>query len=132
MNEERATRYVCTRCGACCKWPGDVTVDEGEQQAIADHLGIPLERFRERYTRLNHRRSDRPDGACAFLAGDDTCLVYPARPRQCRSFPNGWNFPGFRESCPAVPIRFRMQRLRGRHAHAYAALQALPRGVAAD
>jgi len=27
------------------------------------------------------------------------------KPQQCRDFPNLWNFPGFEETCRAIPHR---------------------------
>jgi Fe-S-cluster containining protein len=35
---------------------------------------------------------------CEFLEGDARCLVYPARPAQCRGFLREWRVPG----CPAL------------------------------
>jgi hypothetical protein len=33
--------YVCQRCTACCKWPGDVRIEDDEIGPIAAHLGMP-------------------------------------------------------------------------------------------
>jgi hypothetical protein len=45
---------------------------------------------------------EKPDGSCVFLDGND-CSVQPVKPRQCRDFPNLWNFPGFEKICHAIP-----------------------------
>ena len=45
---------------------------------------------------------EKPDGGCIFLEGND-CAVQSAKPRQCRDFPNLWNFPGFEKFCHAIP-----------------------------
>ena len=37
--------YQCQRCTNCCKWEGDVVLEEGEVEVIADYLGIPLYAF---------------------------------------------------------------------------------------
>jgi Fe-S-cluster containining protein len=63
--------------------------------------------FIQLYTRLRQDRQglalqDKPNGECIFLEGDD-CAVQPAKPRQCREFPNLWNFPDFQKVCRAVP-----------------------------
>jgi len=29
--------------------------------------------------------------------------VQPVKPQQCRDFPNLWNFPGFEQTCRALP-----------------------------
>ena len=33
-------RYLCQRCGNCCRWPGFVRVDEDEINAMAQFLGL--------------------------------------------------------------------------------------------
>ncbi len=76
--------------------------------AIAAHLGLSEHDFIQRYTRLRPRRDglaliDKPNGECVFLEGRD-CAVQAVKPRQCRGFPNAWNFPGWREVCEAVPV----------------------------
>ncbi len=100
--------YQCQRSGNCCRWPGFVRVDDGEIAAIAAHLGLAEHDFIQRYTRLRPARDglalvDKPTGECFFLDGID-CRLQPVKPRQCREFPNGWNFPGWRQVCEAVPV----------------------------
>jgi len=99
--------YECQRCTACCRWPGQVQVTDAEVTALAAHLGITVHEFTERYTRLRKDRrglvlTEKPNGACAFLDGDD-CRVQPVKPQQCRDFPNLWNFPGWEKQCKAIP-----------------------------
>lgn len=91
-------RFACTQCGNCCSGPpGAVWVDEAEERAIADGLGLDLAEFRGRFThRIGVRRSlvevrhgDRHD--CVFLErqadGRASCRIYRTRPRQCRTWP---------------------------------------------
>jgi uncharacterized protein len=61
----------------------------------------------QRFTRLrqDHRGltlMEKPNGECIFLEGND-CSVQPVKPRQCRDFPNLWNFPDFQKVCHAIP-----------------------------
>ena len=107
--------YQCQRCTNCCRWPGLVRIDESEIAAIARHLGVGEHDFIQRYTRLRPGRDGlalidkgpAADGSynheCIFLDGRD-CRIQAAKPRQCAGFPNTWNFPGWRESCEAVPV----------------------------
>ena len=96
--------FHCLRCGACCRWPGTVTLAPGEPDAIAGHLGLPLAEFLDRYTTLAPNRTalvlvDAPSSTrCIFLSPDNTCAIYPVRPVQCRTFPVSWRPPG----CPAL------------------------------
>ena len=82
-------------------------LSDGEISSLAVFLGVSELDFIERYTRLRSDRrglalQDAPGGACIFLEGRD-CRVQPVKPRQCRDFPNGWNFPGFEKICRALP-----------------------------
>ena len=102
-----AIHYECVRCTECCRWPGRVELGGSEITALAAFLGLEERDFIERYTQLRRDRRglallDAKDGACVFLDGRD-CRVQPVKPRQCREFPNGWNFPGFEKLCRAVP-----------------------------
>lgn len=99
--------YECQRCTACCRWPGQVRLSEGEIARLAQFLGRSEHDFIQQFTRLTADRrglalTERPDGACIFLEGND-CAVQPVKPQQCRDFPNLWNFPGFEQLCRAVP-----------------------------
>lgn len=100
--------YVCQRCTACCRWPGDVRLEEGEAARIAEYLGMSEERFIERYTRLRADRQglsiiDRADHSCVMLK-DGGCRIHEVKPVQCAGFPNFWNFPGWERKCEAKPI----------------------------
>lgn len=109
VHSDPAGRYVCQRCTACCRWPGQVRLCEDEIRDLALHLGLDEHAFIQRYARLRPDRrglalEERPDGACIFLDGQD-CRVQAVKPRQCREFPNGWRFPGWENVCHA---RFRV------------------------
>lgn len=101
-------RYVCQRCNACCKWPGDVRIEDDEIAAIASFLGLSEGEFIERYTRLRTNRTglsliERENHECIMLENGG-CRIHEVKPGQCRGFPNKWNFPGWRDVCEAVPL----------------------------
>ncbi len=104
---DKPPRYLCQRCGNCCRWPGDVRLTESETTVIAAFLEMSEEAFIQDCTRLNANRTglsiiDKPNGECLFLEGLNTCRIQPVKPAQCRGFPNAWNFPGWRQMCEAV------------------------------
>ncbi len=111
MDENGNTRYECMRCGTCCRWAGYVHVSTAEVDAIAEFLGLGVTAFTTDYVELTaDRRSltliEKPDGSCIMLGEGNLCRIHPVKPRQCRDFPNKWNFPGFEKLCsarPAVP-----------------------------
>ena len=100
--------YQCQRCTACCRWPGFVRITEAEIPRIAAHLGLEEEEFIQRFTRLTPQRSglallDKPDGSCLYLENGG-CALQAVKPGQCLGFPNTWNYPGWRETCQAIPV----------------------------
>ncbi len=76
---------------------------------MAEFMGLEPEVFLQRYTEIHPNRSglvfkNKPDGACIFLEGINTCQIQGAKPVQCQGFPNTWNFPGWQEMCEAIPV----------------------------
>ena len=78
-----------------------------EISIIARHLGMNEGDFIEQHTRLRQDRTglaltDKPNGECHFLDGDD-CSIQAVKPQQCRDFPNLWTRPEARQYCQAIP-----------------------------
>lgn len=109
--------HHCIRCGACCRWEGPVRVSESEIDAIAGYLNIPVNDFIRDHTVLTaDRRSlsllENPDGSCCYYDSEKhLCRIQPVKPKQCRDFPEKWNFPGWeklcagaRLECPEYPV----------------------------
>jgi len=97
--------FECARCGACCRWPGPVRVDDAEIDAIAAFLSIPAEIFIADYTCITEDRrglslTEREDGSCVFYEMNPSrCAINAVKPSQCRGFPLDWNFPGWEKLC---------------------------------
>lgn len=109
--------YVCQRCTACCKWPGDVRLEEDEILPIATHLQLSVDDFLERYTRLRTNRQglsllEKENHECIMLEGN-ACIIHAVKPSQCAGFPNKWNFPGWQQVCEAKPIPLSEAKSRG-------------------
>lgn len=105
---EPGVNYVCQRCNACCKWPGDVRIDEKDIENISAFLGMEEDEFLSRYTRLRTNRTglsliEKENHECVMLEGSG-CRIHPVKPAQCAGFPNKWNFPGWRDICEAIPV----------------------------
>jgi uncharacterized protein len=117
-------RFECTGCGRCCTGaPGVVQVTEAEADAMASHLDLDADTFRQRFTRRAEGRlalREHADGRCVFY--DEGCDVYPVRPAQCRAFPfwlkNLRNLEAWRRAaaeCPGIgrgPLHSREAILR--------------------
>ncbi len=103
-----AVFYVCQRCTNCCKWPGDVRIEDDEIARIAGFLGMCEDDFIARFTRLRGNRQglsliEKENHECIMLDGN-SCRIHPVKPAQCAGFPNKWNFPGWRQVCEALPM----------------------------
>lgn len=106
MNKE--IWYQCDRCTACCKWPGDVRVEEDEIDRIAEFLGMEVDDFIQQYTRLRMNRNglsliEKDNDECIMLENGQ-CRIQAVKPYQCKGFPNRWNFPGWEKVCQAKPV----------------------------
>jgi len=66
-------------------------VTDGEIKTIADYLEIPEPEFRERYViRVGEggmSLAERFNHDCIFFNRTHGCVIYPVRPRQCRTWP---------------------------------------------
>lgn len=83
-------------------------LDHDEVDAIAGYLQMPVEEFLEFHTRLTPDRQhlsliEKNNGECEYLTtapdGLPACAIEPVKPRQCREFPEKWNFPGWQKLC---------------------------------
>ncbi len=105
---EPGVGYICQRCTNCCRWPGDVRLEDDEIARIASFLAMDEREFIDRFTRLRTNRQglsliEKENHECIMLEGN-TCRIHPAKPHQCAGFPNTWNFPGWRQQCEALPV----------------------------
>lgn len=84
-------RFECHQCHNCCRGaqPGWVYASPRELGRIARTLSLSESAFRKRYLTKDENGEDvlrlKPNGDCVFW--DEGCTIYPARPRQCRTFP---------------------------------------------
>ena len=109
--------YQCDRCTVCCKWPGDVKVDDDEIENIASFLGMEVQAFIDQFTRLRTNRNglsliEKENHECIMLDGRD-CRINDVKPKQCRGFPNQWNFPGWQKVCQAKPMPMEKAKAMG-------------------
>ena len=105
---DAGVHYVCQRCTACCKWPGDVRLEDDEITRIAEFLDLAEAEFIECFTRLRSNRQglslvEKDNHECIMLEGG-ACRIHPVKPGQCDGFPNKWNFPGWRKLCAAIAV----------------------------
>lgn len=83
--------FHCTSCGKCCTGaPGYVWLTQDDIEKISSYLAIPQEQFIKEYTRNVDGKiallEDSQSYDCVFLK-NKLCMIYPARPSQCQSYP---------------------------------------------
>ena len=105
-------RFQCTQCGLCCSGePGYVWVDQDEIDGMAAAMEMTPGQFERQFVRRVGRQlslKEYPDGDCILLDPENrTCMVYQARPTQCRTWPfwdsNLENKGAWKETCDACP-----------------------------
>ncbi len=106
MTEKDAIVHHCQRCGACCRWEGDVCITEEEVTHIAAYLNMSEDSFINDLCRLRGNRQglsiiDNEKGHCIMLT-DTGCRIQAVKPQQCSDFPRRWNFPGWETRCPGA------------------------------
>ena len=90
-------RFKCTGCGRCCLNDGEVWMDGGEFNEVADFMNISLATLMDDYTDMisggwakmkNYVSPITNQDKCIFLAEDNKeCTIYSVRPNQCRTYP---------------------------------------------
>lgn len=80
--------FNCTQCGDCCKGFGGTYLTDMDLSAMAEHFGISIKVFKERYCAPSGHRwvlAQRADGFCIFW--DQNCTIHAIKPRMCRQWP---------------------------------------------
>ena len=103
--QERLAAFLCQRCNECCKKPGFVYLQAGEEESIAKFLEISSFDFVNRYCELEDRRKlvlkKNADESCVFLTPVG-CRIHPAKPQQCCDFPVKWRTPASFDYCEGL------------------------------
>ena len=112
LTETIRERFVCERCGNCCKGEGVVQVDDEQAQGIADFLGLSKRSFLGKYAKpvLDGaywlKEIDNEERWCVFLEQDAQglygCAINPVKPDQCGSYPQKWRNHDSVETCAGL------------------------------
>jgi hypothetical protein len=88
INSEVAKELDCTACGNCCAALRPLVTDN-EIARLAKLIHTSRAVFIDRYTEHDAEENGRilKDTPCPFLK-ERKCIVYDARPHDCRSFPH--------------------------------------------
>ena len=105
----KGKKWLCQRCGNCCRRPGPVIITGKEIDRMAEHLDMAPENFLDQYVGVTEDGESltlisKPDESCILLDGENHCMVNLVKPDQCSGFPNTWFFEGWQEMCEAVLV----------------------------
>jgi hypothetical protein len=88
LHEEEFSRTNCLDCANCCKTTSPIFTDK-DISRISKFLRVKEHKFVEEYL-----RRDEDDfmvlkqAPCPFLADDNSCFIYEARPKACQEYPH--------------------------------------------
>ncbi|MHA1150826.1 MAG: YkgJ family cysteine cluster protein [Promethearchaeota archaeon] len=134
---EKGVRFQCKYCGRCCKGfdEGEVYLYFEDIKRLSDELGLKgekgLKQFAKKYLKITSNtffwkeedkdlgknysvptlgfKFEGDDEHCEFLAPDNKCIIYPAAPFQCKSFPfwqmmvsSPKNLKEYSKKCPGL------------------------------
>lgn len=88
LHDEAFEHIDCLDCANCCKSisPG---VSYKDVERLAKHLKIkPSDLVEEHFEMDSDGEYVFRQTPCPFLAGDNYCMVYEARPKACREYPH--------------------------------------------
>ncbi|MBN1649299.1 MAG: YkgJ family cysteine cluster protein [Spirochaetales bacterium] len=88
IHEQVFARYDCLACANCCRILGPKFLKRDIEQAAA-FIGMHPKTFRLRYLTVD----DDNDFVllrlpCSFLQADNSCFIYPERPKACAEYPH--------------------------------------------
>ncbi|MFC1611435.1 YkgJ family cysteine cluster protein [Myxococcota bacterium] len=87
LHEEVSAQIDCTACGQCCRAIRPLLMAK-DLKRLANHLGLTETIFTTKYLmEPDDQTYVFRDLPCPFLQ-DNRCIVYDARPDDCRSYPH--------------------------------------------
>ncbi len=109
----RISKFICHRCGNCCKGSGIVRLEPEEIDRMAGELDMTPKEFADKHTILTEWDGriliDKYVGEerwCVFLLkgrdGLHNCRVQDSKPGQCVGFPFKWRSPGAFKWCEGL------------------------------
>lgn len=84
-------KFVCQRCGECCRGESTVSLSDTEIQKIAQFLGLSIEDFFKNFIVLKGEKRKEmkiKDGYCIFFDQEKKlCKIHPVKPNKCKEWP---------------------------------------------
>jgi uncharacterized protein len=88
LHEEVFEEMDCLTCANCCKTTSPIFYDT-DVERLAKELRIKAVDFAAQYLKIDEDGDQvLKSSPCPFLASDNYCSVYDARPKACREYPH--------------------------------------------
>lgn len=88
LHDEAFEKIDCLTCANCCKTTGPLFTRK-DIDRIAKFLRMKPADFEATYLRIDEDKDwVLQQVPCAFLAADNTCIIYEVRPKACAEFPH--------------------------------------------
>jgi Fe-S-cluster containining protein len=88
LHDEVFAEMDCMTCANCCKTTSPI-FKMRDIECIAKHFKMKTNDFITKYLHLDEDNDYVLNSApCAFLAADNTCIIYENRPDACREYPH--------------------------------------------
>jgi Fe-S-cluster containining protein len=103
--------FECIQCGKCCRWAGEVLVEDEDADRISKHQGMDIDKFHNEYCvkkgNKYYLRNQKSSPDCVYLK-DNSCTIYELKPKQCTDYPKTYDerCPGFHKLRGKIMSRF--------------------------
>ena len=82
--------FTCRSCGECCGGNGGIVLRARDSERLAAFFGFTVSEFHAKFAdrvRGKFQLTCKQDGACVFYSEGARCVVHPAKPDVCRTWP---------------------------------------------
>lgn len=87
-HDEAFEEIDCLKCANCCKTTSPIFRDI-DISRLSKSLKMNIKDFTQQYLKLDNENDYvLKSSPCPFLNEDNTCQVYPNRPKACREYPH--------------------------------------------
>lgn len=105
FNDVLTNGIPCEKCGRCCREIEQIAMTDSDLIQLADHLKMSEDAVIKKY-KIKERVVEGSfefylPAPCPFVKKDNSCSIYPIRPKNCKIYPLGQYKEHMSLRCPA-------------------------------